>query len=224
MRRCAYRRMPNPIATENLTEDNWQGCSAANNPFRINRIHALEYTDSTLDWEALFLRLKKTGNRGAIVGPHGYGKSTLMCELGVRLTAAGFPIHAMQLTEDAPRITSKMWQVLDALTSETWLLLDGAEQLGFWAWRKFYHGTRRFQGMIITLHTPGRLPVLYTCRTSPALLDLLLTRLCPVVSRQLHETAHTLYNEKNGDLRAVFLELYDRVADGRLRIVPTDRH
>ena len=210
--------MQNHCMKANRTVKHRQGCSAGKNPFRVNCIHSLEYTNAELDLDALLLRLKAMGNRGALVGPHGHGKSTLMRELGFKLTGKGYPVHTIQLTEDAPALSLEMWQLLNGLTSDTWLFLDGAEQLGYWAWRQFYRKTLRFQGLIITRHTPGRLPVLYTCCTSPALLDTLLARLCPVVSKQIHETAHILYKEKNGDLRAVFLELYDRVAEGSLRV------
>src|SRR5688500_1096998 len=48
------------------------------NPFRAQRIDALSYRLQDMTWEELLVRLARLKFRGAITGPHGHGKSTLL--------------------------------------------------------------------------------------------------------------------------------------------------
>lgn len=180
---------------------------ACDNPFRVGQIHALEYVDPALNWDVVLSRLEARAWRGAIVGAHGRGKTTLLRELGTQLEGKGFAIRHVFLND-----TTKWTQ--DAELEGRFVLLDGCEQLGPVAWRHFRWAARRSSGLVVTTHQPGCLPTLFECRTTPDLLDTLLVRLVPEAGSALRETAQGLYVEHGGDMRTVWFELYDRCARG----------
>jgi hypothetical protein len=98
------------------------------------------------------------------------------------------------------------------LTERHIVLLDGAELLGWFAWREFVWRTRRAGGLVATLHWPGRLPTLAECRPDAS-------RLCEIV-RELTgepegfsaEDAAVLLARHDGNLREALREMYDRQA------------
>jgi len=54
-------------------------------------------------WPQLLERLALMRYRGAIVGPEGSGKTTLMEDLEPHLLGAGYTVRHMRLTRDRPR-------------------------------------------------------------------------------------------------------------------------
>ena len=183
---------------------------AAENPFRVGRMHSLSFLDPRLDWGKLLDRFEGLGYRGAIVGAHGHGKSTLLGELAGRLEEKGFRTHRLFLNNEL-RVPVA---VGDATLPEDYskrdiVLLDGAERLGALGWRRFLWQVRGARGLVITTHAPRRLPTLYTCETSPETLDALLEQLVPGYEDGLREQAHELYAQHGGNVREVFFGLYE---------------
>ena len=188
---------------------------ACDNPFRVGQIHALAYEDPALDWDHMLSRLEAQGFRGAIMGAHGRGKSTLLHELGARLEGEGFAIRDVFLNDQSKwSFRDRIRCIQSGELDGQFVLLDGCEQLGPVAWRQFRWAARRASGLVVTTHRPGRLETLFECQTSPGLLDALLARLVPQAVPALHEVAHRLYDEHGGDIRAVWFGLYDRCARG----------
>ena len=72
---------------------------ARDNPFTVQRIHALAYRLEGTSWEALLERLEALRFRAALVGPHGHGKSTLLKEIAGRLELRGLRIRKVLLHE-----------------------------------------------------------------------------------------------------------------------------
>lgn len=90
--------------------------------------------------------------------------------------------------------------------------IDGAEQLGFFDWRKALSRTRDADGLVITTHIGGRLRPLLDCTTSPELLHELLGELLadqPPEEAPSLDQCRTLWERLAGNLREVFREQFD---------------
>jgi len=185
--------------------------TAAQNPFRTSRLHGLEYCLDGISWEDLLARLESMNHRAAIIGAHGCGKSTLLQAVGNKLEEQGLFTLRLFLNESRKRLDSR---VSKNVHENTVVLLDGAEQLNALAWRGFLWRIRAAKGVVITCHRPMRLPVLHECSTSPVLLDRLLDALHPGAAPEERAAAHALFLRHHGNLREVFLALYDRHMHG----------
>jgi hypothetical protein len=117
------------------------------NPFAGERIASIAYRFADGECDHLLQKLQENNWHGAIVGPHGTGKSTLI-----------------KYIEEQARKHHRQIKII-----------DGAEQIPWWKW--FVIKRRAKQPLIITTHKPGRLPTLYTTSTSSALLQALIIEL-----------------------------------------------
>ncbi|HAV63818.1 MAG TPA: hypothetical protein DCY13_15815, partial [Verrucomicrobiales bacterium] len=99
------------------------------------------------------------------------------------------------------------------MAPNAFLMLDGAEQLGWLSWRRLMGAARHLRGLLITVHVPGRLPTLYECSTSPALLRDLGESLAG--STQSACTVHDweqLHRLHDGNLRDALRSCYQQLA------------
>jgi hypothetical protein len=173
---------------------------------------------------SLMPRLEALRYRAAIVGPHGSGKTTLLEDLEGVLVERGFRIVHVRLDTDDPRLPPEWrspWQSrwrsrspAHRLDAHDIVCLDGAEQLGPIAWRRFRWLVRRAGGLIITTHRSGRLATLIECTTSVGLLHRIIQRLSPggpAASDALvgAPSAAELFARHHGNLREALRELYD---------------
>lgn len=182
---------------------------ARDNPYRVERLHELRFRFAEEDLPTLLERFQDRHHRGAIVGPHGSGKTTLVAELATALRASGWDVVEQRLNEaNRSEHRQRISELCREITPEQILILDGAEQLGPLRWRRFRRESRRFGGLLITVHAPGRLPTIYECRPTVELLRRLTVELAgpaaPVDSDLL-----TLYQRHHGNLRDCLRELYD---------------
>jgi DNA polymerase III delta prime subunit len=184
---------------------------AHENPFRSERVEALAFRPQGDTWPEIMARLKALRFRGAIVGPKGTGKTTMLLELKSRLQAEGWKAESMRLNE-ACRVpdAQRMRRIVREAGRETIVLLDGAERLGPAAWLQFQWKTRRAGGLVITTHRPGRLATLHATRTSEALLDELLMVLHDAASNSADRA--DVFRSHKGNLREVFFEYFRRAA------------
>lgn len=185
---------------------------ARDNPFAAQRVLAIRYRLSGLTWEELLARLEALRCRAALVGPHGHGKTTLLEDLGARLTGRGFRVRTVTLHEGDRQLGDVQRRSLfHNLTPADVLLLDGAEQLGRLSWFEVRARTRAAGGLVITSHQPGLLPTLHECRTTPGLL-------AEIVGELAGGGVETgdLFVRHQGNLRDALRELYDAYADGCL--------
>lgn len=188
----------------------------ADNPFASGRLESLSFHGGPTSQRGLERRIDDLGGRVAIVGPRGSGKTTLLEEFAAVLTP---PVTLIRITGTDPhpfrRARSPIPELLD--TSHT-ILVDGAERLGAFSWRRFLFATRSAGRLVAALHRPGRLPTLVTCETDPELLRTLVSRLAPQDTTDIED----LFNRHGGNIRECFRELYDVYA-GRRRNVSTFR-
>lgn len=185
---------------------------ARDNPFRAERVEAISFRFQQDDHQQLLHRWEAASFRGAIVGPHGSGKSTLMDELVILLKRQGGRPHLLRITEanahDRDQLLEK-W--LHSAPPSGVLLLDGGEQISSRAWRRVDRKWQEGWRLLATFHRPQRLPVVYASRTSPQLLVELVHELTEdEPSLQLCRQLANLYRQQQGNLRNCLRELYDR--------------
>lgn len=181
------------------------------NPFNSWRIESLDYRFATGSWDTLLRRLFERGGRGAIVGPHGTGKTTLMEQLADRLTRLGLVVRHVRLeSDDRGRCRRQLRDMARGAGPKDALLLDGAGLIGGAPWWRFRLAARRASVVVVTGHREGRLPLLCRTGATPELLHGLIDQLLgpghpvtPARCRQL--LAHC-----GGNVRRVFGLLYDR--------------
>lgn len=183
-----------------------------NNPFASHRIEALAFRlPIGLTWDDFLARCAEAKWRGAIVGPHGSGKTTLFEQLIPRLRDRGFKPHLFRVHAETPAAerTAVITRVR-TLRAPDFLLLDGAEQFSTREWLTLYSAASPLAGCLITLHRTGRLPTLLETKTSPALLTELAAELTgdPLSEHQ----AAALCKRHLGNLRECLRTLYDQHA------------
>lgn len=182
---------------------------ARDNPYRVERLHQLRFRFTAGDLGTLLRRFRELNQRGAIVGPHGAGKTTLVAELARELRAAGGEVLELRLNEaNRPEHRQLVADVSREMTTERILILDGAEQLGSLRWRSFLRESRHFGGLLITAHAAGRLPTLYECRPGLELLRSLTAELAGEAAPGKLDLRQ-LYQRHGGNLRDCLRELYD---------------
>lgn len=177
----------------------------ADNPFASRRIDGLHYRFRRGAINDIKAALARHGNRGAIVGPHGSGKTTLLEHL-----AEGFDSDVVWIRLDAA--LANPHKVLcaglpDLVDARHTILIDGAEQLGRWSWRRVHHRIRKAGAFIITSHRPGRLPTIHECATDPDLLADLVAELAPEMVGAVD--LEDLFRRHGGNIRLCFRDLYD---------------
>ncbi len=187
---------------------------ARDNPFRSERVLQVGYQLQGVTWGELLARCEAMQYRSAIIGAHGTGKTTLLEGLEARLRQQGFGTRFIRLDAEHRALSPGFLDGLCAsLTGNEVLLFDGAEQMSPLAWRWFRWRARRARGLLITTHQPGRLPTLWECRTSPALLADIASELLRVQPASILEVAADLFSNHEGNLRDALREWYDRVAE-----------
>ena len=186
---------------------------ARDNPFAVQRLHAIPYRFSGSTWEELMDRLAALRFRAAVVGPHGRGKTTLLEELARRMEGQDLRTRAVILHEGDRRLSATQRDVLFRdLTPRDVLFVDGAEQLGRFAWLEVRTRSRAAFGLVITSHRPGLLPTLYECRTTPELLAGIVEDLVGREEAERLPPSGELLARHSGNVRDALRELYDLCA------------
>lgn len=194
---------------------------ARDNPFRTDRIGRLAFRHPTLPIDAIHACLLGLGRRAAIVGPHGSGKTTLLRELGARMEGDNYRVRRWFLNAQSP-VPSTRTLVNEARTlgARDVLLVDGAGHLPRVAWWCVARACRRSGGLLVTTHAEGLLPTLVETRTSFDLLTELTEELTGASAQPLLPLLEELREAHRGNLRDVFLGLYDLAARGDPRLEP----
>jgi hypothetical protein len=168
------------------------------------------YSNFDVDPERLLRRLDRLGGRGAIVGPKGSGKTTLLEELEASTDGR---VQWVRIPGSDPNpLKTSLAQLDRPVTEQDTLLIDGSEQLGSLAWRRFEFATHRARRVVATLHRPGRLPTLFECTPSPEILSDLVHSLDPDDAVILESHLPDLFRRHGGNIRLCFRELYDAYA------------
>lgn len=191
-------------------------CRPADNPFRSECVDSLPFRPRGWSWQELEERLESTRWRGAVVGPEGSGKTALLEELAARSRNEA---AIVRLRRDTPRpTTAAREQLPQRLGTQHTVLFDGAEQLGPIGWWRFCRAAGTAGGLIITGHSPGRLPTLVECTSSLGLLRELVADLSPDDAESLEPILGNLFDRHHGNIRGCFRDLYDLYAGRSPRI------
>lgn len=188
------RPAPNPFATRYTRP----GC-----------VLPLDASGRPVDVPSLVHRLQERAWRGAIIGPHGSGKTNLLSHVAAALAdrpGSRGPLRARS-GRDALAI---LRSVLDAPPGVV-VCIDSWEQLGVatrlalraaTAWRRC--------GLLVTSHMPVALPTLVACHASREVLAAIVTRLPDAGGGIASSDIDDLFTRHAGNIRDALAELYDR--------------
>lgn len=183
------------------------------NPFstRFIRPGAIEYVfPPGITADTLAAELQQHQWRGAIIGPHGSGKSSLLEALRPALERLERQVvfqqlHGGQRALDWPALQPAQW------TNHTLVVIDGYEQLSLWQRLLLRARCRqRGAGLLVTAHQPVRLPTIYTTQPSLELALAVVQRLLPESDDRITPAdVAEAFTSKRADLREMLLRLYD---------------
>ena len=182
------------------------------NPFSTRHVRpgAIDYLfPPGTSAESLLARLEGNSWRGQIVGPHGSGKSALLAALIHAVEGSSRRVHLVELHDGQRRMPRDFWRT-DSITSNTVVIVDGYEQLGFFGRLRLRRFCRkRALGLLVTAHLSAGFPDLF--RTAPdmattvRLVEQLVDRDSPISADEIRER----FSVHKGDIREVFFDLYD---------------
>ncbi len=202
----------------------------ASNPFatRWVRPGAVRYCfPADMNAQMLIGQLKDDHWRGAIVGPHGSGKSTLLCELISAIEQLGIVVRRIALCDGQRKLPADLLRQVrrDIATDSAHdahvdrhpavlLVVDGYEQLGWWArrWLSMFCRAPRC-GLLITAHADtavGRILVLFRTSTDLATVQHLVDEVLPPHGGTIRaDDVATAFAAHHGNVRETLFALYD---------------
>ena len=191
--------------------------SRHDNPFDPASVDRLSYRRVGPDWIDVLDRLESAGWEGAIVGPAGSGKSAFLRGLAGALEDDGFGVVRLDFDRTRrDRFGVQLRGLAARIRPEDVVVVDDADRLGAWAWRRLRRVGRRGAGLVASAREGAPLPTLHTARTTPKLLEELIVDLLPWGSRPTATAVRRLYLGSGGDLKVAFetlRERYDRETD-----------
>ncbi len=186
---------------------------ARDNPFAVERIHAIRYRLLNTTCVEILARLQSLNFRAAVTGPEGSGKTTLLEDLQRALVRENLRTRMVFVNDTAPLDAPACRRLLAELTPDEILLLDGADLIPRSCWSLLKrHTITHAYGLVITSHRPGLLPTLIDCTTTPALLREIVHELQPPNHTTPVEFLDSLFRRHQGNIRACLRDLYDLYA------------
>jgi hypothetical protein len=197
----------------------------ATNPFATRftspgRLPPLDSSGVAIDLDELLSRFRHLGDRAAIRGPHGTGKSTLLAAMAECIRRDGRLGGLVRLGLGWRRDLGAVAAGLAACGRDSVLCIDSWERLGGVAAAITCVVARATgRGLLVTSHGEGPLPTLVSCSTTPRLLCTIVDRLPDrhglLSSADIEET----FREAGGNLREALFLLYDRFEQARSHLL-----
>ncbi len=183
---------------------------AKSNPFRSDQVDKFRYRLEGTDWSSLYSRFKHHGRRGAVVGPHGTGKTVWMEDFRQHLEIQDIPTAWIGFQDGFNQQDARRLRIaLHHLGPDQILFLDGWEWVPRWTRRNVYSVFHSRPGLLLSAHRPTRLPTLWATRPQPeiaqSMAETFLARsLTPSEESQLQ----TAFSTHQGNLREVMRTFY----------------
>lgn len=160
-------------------------------------------------------RFEESGRRGAILGPHGSGKSALLRDLLTVWRGDAGEVRLIEL-RDGQRGLPAAWPNGLTTSPRVLIAIDGYEQLGRLArWRLRSACWRRGWGLLVTAHDPVGLPTLAQTSSDLKLVRRIVARLLqssPAATLVPAEALAACYQRHAPNVREMLFELYDLIA------------
>jgi hypothetical protein len=163
--------------------------------------------------EQLIEKLKVNEWRGAIIGPHGTGKSTLLAELRPCIERADWRVEMIALHDGQRRLPAGFWAAIGR-EMQCFVIVDGFEQLGWWSrWRLLQACRRNKSGLLITAHRSeaiAGLPVIYQTSGDLQTVQHLVDDLLPPHGGEIQPNdVSTAFRAHAGNVRETMFALYE---------------
>jgi len=144
------------------------------------------------------------GAQGAVIGPHGTGKSTLLKSLDESWRSLGLDVHQRRFTTECTA-----WSKWPPLQSRTMLVVDGFEQLSWLARRKLRKSCERSGArLLVTCHHDCGVPVIYRTSVDWPLARSFCQRSIPEPLAQHEEEIAAVWKSSVGNMREFFFQMY----------------
>lgn len=185
--------------------------NARSNPFATDRTELLlsyrpEWIGTTK--EELLAKWQQLDQRATLTGRHGAGKSTLLAWFRQHLLQQGQQVLHLFLNRQSKSFSETDWQKIREAAGK-FILLDGEEQLGWRARRRFYQLGQAAEGLLVTRHRPGHLPQLWDLQPDIAVLQRCIRRAAPDYYSDVEPHLPQWWQKHRGNIRDILLECYD---------------
>ncbi|MEM6504596.1 MAG: hypothetical protein AAF711_03925 [Planctomycetota bacterium] len=151
--------------------------------------------------EEVATRLKRHGFRGAITGPAGCGKTTMLQALGDELLAHGLSPLPLTIEPERSQPLPNDWQrtIRSARPTDA-LLLDNYDLLPRWARLWVLFASRRAGAVVVTAKRDVYFNTLAKPRPTPVLLEQIVARMLPATNLDID--ARAMLEQCHGNLHA----------------------
>ena len=178
---------------------------AHENPFRTSRLLELPVHWGGKTPESLLARWHAAGRRGALVGPHGTGKTTRLRALAEHLAGEGWRIVWVQWHDDRATTPVDWRAALASADARTVACLDGSENLGLLAAYQLRRYINRAGGVLATRHRASPfIPTLARHMPDPEIFSAHASLLSPGVEAD----ARAAFASASGNAHEAFRLLY----------------
>ena len=178
----------------------------------------------------LVQQLRSSNWRGAIVGPHGTGKSTLLATMIPVIEAEGTSVLLVKLADGVRNLPNdsrrQIQEMIETPAPEKSanknhsdlpkciLVIDGYEQLGrISRWRVSSLCRRHGWGLLITAHDDrrvGSIPIIFRTQSDLATVQFLVDRVLPAHGGVIQpDDVAAAFTQHGGNVRETFFELYE---------------
>ncbi len=192
--------------------------SAKDNPFAVHKTGAIPFDFQETPFanmKAFAMHTNSYNFHGAILGRHGNGKTTLLCDLNSWISDQDIDSELVFLPRERDLQRLAIETTVRRGQSGAIVLVDGLERLPFLSRQRLLHHSKSFSGFIATTHRSSRLRTLIHCRTTQQNLMAVLESL-QLSQPDIVAAAETLFSKHRGNIRFVLRELYDQYADGKV--------
>ncbi len=189
--------------------------AAKDNPFEMSRVERLLTYDPELigaDWESIEAGWESNARIGAVVGPHGSGKTAFLSAFGARLMGRGETVVELFFNRERRSWSPEIRQRVEAAVQRgSILLVDGYEQLTFGARRQLGRAGQKGGGLCVSSHRRTTFPTMLRTHASPEILVSLVERLSPETQLTEREL-YAIFDGSGGNLREALWSCYDHYA------------